>query len=105
MLQALSLTGGCDESAAPRSARLLRPSGTGERVGISVDVKAILEGKRPDVTMLPGDILFIPRTPLRLLDPPLLDPPPPDRVHWDAQNWRTSRFDGTESVSAPFADA
>ncbi len=91
VLQALSLTGGCDESAAPRKAKLLRPSGSGQRSEIPVDVKAILEGKTPDVTMYPEDILFIPSrgpAPPKHFDPPL----PGFRVHWEAQTLTSQRL-------------
>ncbi len=60
VLQALSLAGGLDRSASPKNARILRRAKDSSRKELSVNVKAILEGRSEDVAMLPDDILFIP---------------------------------------------
>ena len=60
VLQALSLAGGLASAPAPQNSRILHGSGTANRTEIAVDVKSILNGKRPDVLLHPDDILFIP---------------------------------------------
>ena len=60
VLQALSLAGGLASAPAPQHSRILHGSGSTNRTEIAVDVKGILNGKRPDVLLKPDDILFIP---------------------------------------------
>ena len=61
VLQALSLAGGLDKSAAPNNARILRASSDpGGRTEIPVDLKRILAGQSVDVSLKSEDILFIP---------------------------------------------
>jgi polysaccharide export outer membrane protein len=61
VLQALSMAGGLTRMAAAKNARVLRASaGSTERTEVPVDVKAILEGKSPDLMLHPDDILFVP---------------------------------------------
>jgi polysaccharide export outer membrane protein len=59
-LQALSLAGGLAPAPSPQGARILRGSGTSNRIEIAVDMRKILNGKTPDVLLQPDDILFIP---------------------------------------------
>jgi polysaccharide biosynthesis/export protein len=61
-LEALSLAEGLAPNAAPKSARILRRTGSSDtaRQQIPVDLKKILAGKAEDVTLLPDDILFVP---------------------------------------------
>jgi polysaccharide export outer membrane protein len=60
-LQIMSLAGGLDRMAAPRQARILRPSvDSTSRTEISVDLRKILDGKAPDVPLQPNDVLIIP---------------------------------------------
>jgi polysaccharide biosynthesis/export protein len=61
ILQALALAGGLDSSASPQHVRVLRYSpGSSSRTEVPIDLKKILEGRTPDVELLPEDILFIP---------------------------------------------
>jgi polysaccharide biosynthesis/export protein len=61
VLQALSLAGGLHPEAAPKDARILRSATKAEeREEVAVDVKAVLQGKVPDVQLRADDILFIP---------------------------------------------
>jgi polysaccharide export outer membrane protein len=63
VLQALSLAGGLGSTADPGNARILRqtmePTG---RVEISVDLKHVLSGRKGDVPLTAGDILFVPNS-------------------------------------------
>lgn len=63
VLKALSLAGGLDKTAAPGSSRIIRvAAGSNVRTEIRVDLKRVLTGKSPDISMLPEDILFVPRS-------------------------------------------
>lgn len=63
VLQALSLAGGLDRTAAPKRARILRAGAQGrDREEIPVDVQRILEGHASDFQMRADDILFIPNS-------------------------------------------
>lgn len=60
-LQALSLAGGLDRSAAPKRALILRPAKDGPaRTEVPVNLAKILEGHGEDVALKPNDILFVP---------------------------------------------
>lgn len=61
-LEALSLAEGLAPNAAPKSARILRPTPGSDlaRQQIPVDLSRILSGKGEDVHLLPDDILFVP---------------------------------------------
>jgi polysaccharide biosynthesis/export protein len=61
ILEAVSLADGLERTAAPRSAKILRPDRpSGDRRAIQVDLKQVLAGKGADVRLLPNDILFVP---------------------------------------------
>ena len=61
VLQALSMAGGLGKTAKPREAKILRPaSGSSTRVEVPVDLKAVLAGKRSDISMHAEDMLFVP---------------------------------------------
>ena len=61
VLQALALAGGLDSTAKKKEVKILRTTGEGEdRVEITVNLKAVMEGKAEDVDLLREDILFIP---------------------------------------------
>jgi polysaccharide export outer membrane protein len=62
ILEALSLAGGTTRTAA--GARILRPTndGAGKRSEIALDLKGIMAGKREDIALKSGDILFIPNS-------------------------------------------
>lgn len=65
VLQALSMAEGLDKFAVASKARLLRVSTGEQRDSIPVDLKGILAGKQPDVTMQPDDILVVPNSKAR----------------------------------------
>jgi polysaccharide export outer membrane protein len=61
VLQALSLAEGLNGTADSRHARILRlKRDADQREEMPVDVKDVLNGKKPDVPLLGDDILFIP---------------------------------------------
>jgi polysaccharide biosynthesis/export protein len=61
VLQALSLAEGLQGTADARHARILRlKPGADQREELPVNVKGLLAGKKPDVTLRGEDILFIP---------------------------------------------
>src|SRR4029077_15802155 len=61
VLQALSLAEGLNGAADTRHARILRlKRDADQREELSVDVKDVLGGKKPDVALQADDILFIP---------------------------------------------
>lgn len=61
VLQALSIAGGLERTAAPQKAKILR-GGTGEtqRTEVPLDLKQVFSGKAIDIALQPNDILFIP---------------------------------------------
>jgi polysaccharide biosynthesis/export protein len=61
VLQALSLAEGLNTAADTRHARILRlKRDADQREEVAVDVKDVLNGKKPDVALQGDDILFIP---------------------------------------------
>jgi polysaccharide biosynthesis/export protein len=61
VLQALSIAGGFGKTAKPREAKILRPvPDSSKRIEVPVDLKAVLASKTSDISMHPGDILFVP---------------------------------------------
>jgi polysaccharide export outer membrane protein len=61
VLKALSLAGGLDRTASPQHARILRAvANAGDRQEIAVNLGPLLEGRDPDISMQPEDILFVP---------------------------------------------
>lgn len=61
ILQALALAGGLKATAAPKRARVLRPSPDGKtKTELAVDVNRILEGRAHDVPLKSDDVLFVP---------------------------------------------
>jgi polysaccharide export outer membrane protein len=63
-LQALAMAEGYTPTAAPQRAVIIRPGPTPDasRIEIPANLKEILSGKRPDVELLPEDILFVPNS-------------------------------------------
>jgi polysaccharide export outer membrane protein len=59
VLEALAMSEGMTESAAPQKALILRPEGSG-RQAISIDLKKILAGTAEDLRLRPNDILYVP---------------------------------------------
>ena len=62
VLQAIALAEGLNGTAAKSSARIIRRSEDGTRSEIPLDLKKILSGKSPDVTLAANDILFVPNS-------------------------------------------
>src|SRR3984957_11176351 len=61
--QALSQSGGFSRDAKTDKVRILRPIlGTNRRYAIEVNAKLLFEGKGLDVPLLPGDIVYVPRS-------------------------------------------
>ena len=65
LLEALSLAGGVNRTAAPQNARVLRAKNGSEREEIPVDLKKIFEGKASDFDLRAQDILFVPSSATR----------------------------------------
>jgi protein involved in polysaccharide export with SLBB domain len=59
VLKALAMAGGTNPTASLHHAQIIRKSENGP-IQVPVDIKEILAGKAPDVTLQPGDILFVP---------------------------------------------
>jgi polysaccharide export outer membrane protein len=61
--QVLSQSGGFTRDAKKSKVRILRPvEGTSRRAVIEVDITQLFEGKGLDIPLLPGDIVYVPRT-------------------------------------------
>lgn len=63
LVQAISEAGGLNELAHSRRVKLTRkgPDGVGT---YDVSIKAITEGRAPDILLQPGDIVFVPMAPI-----------------------------------------
>jgi polysaccharide biosynthesis/export protein len=59
-VQALAMADGFTTTARPANAMVLRPTPDGTHVQIAADLSQILTGKKPDIVLLPEDILFVP---------------------------------------------
>jgi hypothetical protein len=60
-LQALALAQGFTAIASPGNAMIIRqPPGDPKPIQIAADLKQIINGKKPDVELLPDDILLVP---------------------------------------------
>jgi polysaccharide biosynthesis/export protein len=67
IMQALSQSGGFSRDAKKGQVRILRQiSTTNRRTVIYIDAQALFDGKGIDVPLLPGDIVYIPRSYTRL---------------------------------------
>jgi polysaccharide biosynthesis/export protein len=63
ILQVLTQAGGFTRDAKKNRVRILRPvEGTSRRAVIEVNVAQLFEGKGLDMPLLPGDIVYIPRS-------------------------------------------
>src|SRR5581483_4015770 len=61
--QVLSQAGGFSRDAKKSKVRILRPIlNTNRRAVIEVDAKGLFEGKGIDMPLLPGDIVYVPRS-------------------------------------------
>jgi len=67
ILQALSLAEGFDRAASPKQARLLREEKPGQdRTETIVDLKPIMAGTAPDISLRANDILYVPTSGYKL---------------------------------------
>jgi polysaccharide export outer membrane protein len=66
ILQAVSLAEGLTPAAAAKSARILRKDAESDkRIEILVNLRAILDGKAPDIALRSDDIVFVPNNVMR----------------------------------------
>lgn len=63
LVQAISLAGGMNPLAQSKKVKLIRETAEGTKT-YEIDVGAILESKRGDLPLLPGDIVFVPEAPI-----------------------------------------
>lgn len=63
LVQAISLAGGMNPLAQTKKVKLIRETAEGTKT-YEIDVGAILESKRGDLPLLPGDIVFVPEAPI-----------------------------------------
>ncbi len=61
VLKILEMAEGPNPTASLHKAKIIRKGENG-RIEIPVDLKDILSGKAPDMTLQAGDILFVPRS-------------------------------------------
>lgn len=61
LLQAVSLAEGLQPNASAKKAKIIRPAGAhGEVNEIAVDLRGIMQGRTPDMTLHANDVLFVP---------------------------------------------
>ena len=63
LVQAISDAGGLTDVAHKRRIRLTRKTPAGPQT-YEVSVKAITDGREPDILLQPGDIIFVPESPI-----------------------------------------
>ncbi|NVB39096.1 polysaccharide export protein [Pseudenhygromyxa sp. WMMC2535] len=63
LVQAISDAGGTTDVARVRRVRLTRKTASGPET-FEVSVKAITDGREPDILLQPGDIIFVPESPI-----------------------------------------
>ena len=62
VLQAIAMAQGLGRNPSKRSARIIRRLENGSPEEIPIDLKKVLKGKSPDVSLIANDILFVPRS-------------------------------------------
>jgi polysaccharide biosynthesis/export protein len=62
VLEAMAMAQGVGPNAKARNARIVRRSATGVQTSVPIDLKKVMEGKAPDVTLAANDILFVPNS-------------------------------------------
>jgi polysaccharide export outer membrane protein len=65
VLQAVALAGGTASSAAPNSSRLVRRTAVGGYQSDPIPFSAMQKGKKPDIPLQAGDIVYVPFSYLR----------------------------------------
>ncbi|MEX1369255.1 MAG: polysaccharide biosynthesis/export family protein [Nannocystaceae bacterium] len=63
LVQAISLAGGLNPLAQAKKVQLTRETAEGRQTYV-IDVRQILESKQADMPLLPGDIVFVPESPI-----------------------------------------
>lgn len=63
LVQAISLAGGMDPAAQKRRVKLIRETAQGRQT-FQIDVTAIIDSKAADLPLEPGDIIFVPESPI-----------------------------------------
>lgn len=63
LVQAISLAGGFNPLAQQRKVQLTRETAQGRQT-YEIDAKQILENSKADLPLLPGDIVFVPESPI-----------------------------------------
>lgn len=64
VIGAIARAGGTLKTADSSRALLTRDDEAGEQVRVVVEISAIERGQAPDVELLPGDIIYVPESPL-----------------------------------------
>jgi polysaccharide export outer membrane protein len=62
LLKAITKAGGFTDRASKGSIRIKRKDAFGKDVELVVNAKDILKGKKPDITLLPEDIIYVDET-------------------------------------------
>jgi len=62
LLKAISLAGGLTDHAAAKKVRIVREMEDGTHEVINVNLDDLLDGKTPDIPILPNDIIVVPET-------------------------------------------
>jgi polysaccharide biosynthesis/export protein len=62
LIELMARAEGLSEGAAPKDAKVIRPVPGANRIEISVNLKDVLDGKKPDMMLQPDDILYIPNS-------------------------------------------
>jgi polysaccharide export outer membrane protein len=65
--QAISLARGPDETAKPSKTIIVRKDKKGKQQQINVDFPAIIKGEKPDIEVLPDDIVYVPRSKVAII--------------------------------------
>lgn len=63
LVQAISLAGGMNPLAYTRRVKLIRETDAGRQT-FEIDITAILDSRRADLPLEPGDIVFVPESPI-----------------------------------------
>jgi polysaccharide biosynthesis/export protein len=61
ILRAISVARGTKPTASPRRMVVIRTTASGERVQMPVNLNDVVRGKAPDMTLLPNDVIYIPK--------------------------------------------
>ncbi len=65
VLEAVAMAQGVGPNAKTAEARIVRRSNNGTQTAVPINLKKVLAGKAPDVTLAANDILFIPNSPAK----------------------------------------